>query len=424
MAKKFAMVVKASAEGLKAESGKQIGEEGFAGGKVGEREGEAEPSEGEGGREGASGEDEGEWRESEEGKELREKAKSKRAEGDKAEQGMELAEALKAWLEANQLDAGADSLRIDFLWQKVRQHDLMLKTLTRGKEGDASGIPASGMDCLIPPPMSPEDVVFEQFDDMADLADERMNIMLYGPTGSGKSHIARQLAQKLRLPFYSQSCSEGMNESVFMGMKIPGDGGKWVYEPSRFVQFFANGGVYLLDEMDAADANLLVYPNTAISNGWLSLELDGGRMVKRHPNFILIGTANSAGHGGDSSYLRNELDVATLRRFKTGMIQVPYSSAVEEKLVDESVLAWGKVMRQAVDALMIDRLPVSTGLLLDYSKMKRNKNWTPKRWTASFMEGLNRDQQEMLRKEFGKIIKSKKDEAKAEAAKAGVEWEG
>lgn len=330
---------------------------------------------------------------------------------------------LLAEFSAGKLDRESLEIRVQFLMRKVAEHEKILNFHSPASSTQEQ-LRTEGREALIPPPMSPDDVVFEHFNDVLDLADERMNILLYGPTGSGKSHIARQVAQKLRLPFYTQSCSEGMNESVFMGMKLPGDGGKWVYEPSRFVDFFANGGVFCLDEMDAADANLLVYPNSAISNGWLSLELDGGRMVKRHPNFILIGTANSAGHGGDSSYLRNELDIATLRRFKTGMIHIPYSPVVEEKLVDAQVLAWGRAMRKAIDKLMLDRSPVSTGLLIEYSRMKEKKNWSPKRWTQSFFEGLNEDQQTSLRKEFKVEVEKAQAELVERARKAGLEAVG
>lgn len=255
-----------------------------------------------------------------------------------------------------------------------------------------------------------DDVVAEQFSDIMELAQARMNIYLYGPTGSGKSHIAHQVANALGLEFYAQSCSEGMNESVFMGMLLPSDGGAYKYRPSKFVEMFENGGIYCIDEIENADSNLLVYPNTALSNGSLYLELDNGRMVKRHKDFICIATGNTTGHGGDMDYLRNELDVSTLRRFKTGMVEIPYSERVEEQLVNSSVLKWGRIARSVISDLGIERNPVSTGTLIEFTKMASGFGWKRKRWEKAFSEGMSTGDRVSFSKKITAYIKKEQED--------------
>src|SRR2546427_452824 len=96
--------------------------------------------------------------------------------------------------------------------------------------------------------------VHEKFAEILDLAAQRMEILLVGPAGCGKSHLAQQLAKALGLRFGSISCSAGMSEGQITGRLIPtGEGGRFEYQRSQFVDFYEEGGVLLMDEKDAAD---------------------------------------------------------------------------------------------------------------------------------------------------------------------------
>ena len=112
--------------------------------------------------------------------------------------------------------------------------------------------------------------VHEKFAEILDLAAQRMEILVVGPAGCGKSHLAEQIAKALGLRFGSISCSAGMSEGQITGRLIlTGDGGKFEYQRSQFVEFYEEGGVFLLDEIDAADANVLLVINQALANGHL-----------------------------------------------------------------------------------------------------------------------------------------------------------
>ncbi len=86
-------------------------------------------------------------------------------------------------------------------------------------------------------------------------------VLLVGPAGSGKTHLASQVARALDLPFSFNSLSAGCTESHTIGRVLPDEAGNWTYRPSPFVKAYRDGGVHLFDEIDAADPNLLVLIN-------------------------------------------------------------------------------------------------------------------------------------------------------------------
>jgi MoxR-like ATPase len=82
------------------------------------------------------------------------------------------------------------------------------------------------------------------------------------------------------------------------------------YIPTTFRRIFENGGMFIFNEIDAADPNVLLTLNT-IENGFVSFP-DG--IVKMHPSFRLVATANPS--NAHSTYTgRSKLDFSTLDRF-------------------------------------------------------------------------------------------------------------
>jgi len=80
-------------------------------------------------------------------------------------------------------------------------------------------------------------VVHEKFAKMVSLANMRKNILLVGPAGCGKTHVAAQIAETLDLDFASQSCSAGVSETAFTGKLLPlGKSGQFEYVESDFVR--------------------------------------------------------------------------------------------------------------------------------------------------------------------------------------------
>jgi cobaltochelatase CobS len=210
-----------------------------------------------------------------------------------------------------------------------------------------------------------------QFDALIQLVNEgHRNLLMVGPAGSGKTTLAKSMAKALDLEFGFLSLSAGISETHLFGRTLPQADGSWQYRPSRFVEVYEKGGVFLLDELDAADANVMVAINAALANGYLANP--NGQLHERHEKTFIMGAANTWGRGGDHQYVgRNQLDAATLDRFVLATLRVDYDAALEEDLakstLDESqadeLLGWIKDLREKITTHRIRRI-ASTRLVV------------------------------------------------------------
>lgn len=151
-----------------------------------------------------------------------------------------------------------------------------------------------------------------------------VNIALVGPAGSGKTTMVKNVAEALGKSFSSQAVSAQSTTFDFFGYKnVKGD-----YITTLFREKYEKGGVYLLDEFDAGNPNVLAALNQATAN---DLAPFPDKMVKRHKDFIMVMAGNTYGMGGTIQYVgRNKLDAATLDRY--AFIYVGYDEDLEEKL--------------------------------------------------------------------------------------------
>jgi cobaltochelatase CobS len=134
-------------------------------------------------------------------------------------------------------------------------------------------------------------------------------VLMVGMAGTGKTQAASQVAEALGMPFSSISVGAQTTKSDIMGfISANGD-----YIPSLFRTAYENGGVFLMDEIDAGNANVLIQINSALANKQCGFP---DKMVPMHKDFRFVGTANTYGTGADRMYVgRNVLDSATLDRF-------------------------------------------------------------------------------------------------------------
>ena len=178
-----------------------------------------------------------------------------------------------------------------------------------------------------------EDVTHEVLPDLVGAVSAGFaNLLLCGPAGTGKTTLAGQLAESLSLPFGSVSCTAGLSESVFTGRIMPSVDGEWTYRSTQFVDLFTSGGVFLADEFDAADPNLLTLINSALANGFLHNPVSE-ETLKRHDDFVFVAATNTWGYGADRQYTgRSPLDAATLDRFTGAKFHVDYSAQIEDSI--------------------------------------------------------------------------------------------
>jgi cobaltochelatase CobS len=217
-----------------------------------------------------------------------------------------------------------------------------------------------------------------QFTELLGLVEEgHVNLLMVGPAGSGKTTLAKNLAQALGRQFGFISLSAGVTETHLMGRTLPQSDGSWKFVPSLFVTIYEGGGVFLLDEVDAADANVMVAINAALANG--TLVTPDGTVHHRHENCIIIAAANTWGRGADLMYVgRNQLDAATLDRFCLATLMVNYDTDLENALaksaLDEDpraeLIEWVTKLREGISRNRLRRV-ASTRLVVSAIKALR-----------------------------------------------------
>jgi MoxR-like ATPase len=147
---------------------------------------------------------------------------------------------------------------------------------------------------------------------------------------------------------------------------------EFLYLQSSFVDFYENGGVFLLDEIDAANPNVLLIINECLSSPHLAIP----NRVKnpyavRHKDFHVIVAANTWGTGPNMEYVgRNRLDAAFLNRFIGSTIELGYDARIEGEIAKaylgkEAAMPvlkrfWG--VRKKLDEMNIRRIWSTRGL--------------------------------------------------------------
>lgn len=211
------------------------------------------------------------------------------------------------------------------------------------------------------------------FNDALKALSAGLNVLVSGPAGCGKTHTAALLAEALNLRFAHLSLSAGASESWLLGRYLPNTHGGFEYQLSQFVDYYENGGLFLLDEIDAADANMLIIINAAIANGKMSVpnRVDNP-IAKRHPDFKLIAAANTFGQGMDRMYAgRVQLDAAFLDRWV--MFEAEYNTQLETALAGDcdDVLTLINEMREKVSKHKMRRV-ISTRKLMQLVTLRKN----------------------------------------------------
>ncbi len=152
--------------------------------------------------------------------------------------------------------------------------------------------------------------------------DERLPVMIKGPTGCGKSRFVEHMAWKLGRPLITVACNEDMTASDLVGRYLlDADGTRWVDGPLTTAARF--GAICYLDEIVEArqDTTVVIHP---LTDHRRQLPLDKkGELINAHPDFQLVISYNP----GYQSLMK-DLKQSTKQRF-AGM-DFDYASADKE----------------------------------------------------------------------------------------------
>lgn len=167
-------------------------------------------------------------------------------------------------------------------------------------------------------------VQHERFETVLKFVANDEPVFLTGPAGSGKNVLCKQVAEALGLKFY-------FTNAVTQEYKLTGfTDAMGNYQETQFYKAFKNGGLFMLDEIDASIPEVLVILNAAIANRYFDFPAPIG-YVEAHPDFRVIAAGNTVGTGADYQYVgRNQLDAASLDRF--AIVRIDYSESIENSV--------------------------------------------------------------------------------------------
>jgi nitric oxide reductase NorQ protein len=156
--------------------------------------------------------------------------------------------------------------------------------------------------------------------------DERLPVMIKGPTGCGKSRFIEHMAWKLGKPLITVACNEDMTASDLVGRYLlDADGTRWVDGPLTTAARI--GAICYLDEVVEArqDTTVVIHP---LTDHRRTLPLDKkGEVINAHPDFQLVISYNP----GYQSLMK-DLKQSTKQRFAA--MDFDYaSSSVEAGIV-------------------------------------------------------------------------------------------
>ncbi len=171
-----------------------------------------------------------------------------------------------------------------------------------------------------------------QFDDLRKLIHARLDTYLGGAAGSGKSHAIASAAKSFGLRYEYIALSDATMPSYIFGYQTAnGD-----YVPTTFYDFYRNGGVLDIAELDNANTNVFTLLNNALDNGHCTFpgrsKDEPFQLVMRHENFITVGNGNTFLRGPDAMFpARQRQDAASIERFI--FINWKYDERLERALV-------------------------------------------------------------------------------------------
>ena len=161
----------------------------------------------------------------------------------------------------------------------------------------------------------------------------------FGPAGTGKTELGKQLAAAMDVNFYFTSKISA--EHHFQGF-VDG-GGK--YHETPFFKAFTRGGLFLFDEMDASNPNVLTRLNAALANR--RCDFPNG-IFEAHKDFVCLGAGNTSLGGASREYnARQQQDSALIDRFL--FVPVDYDEKLERSIA--SAYAGGKAAAERVQAV-------------------------------------------------------------------------
>ncbi len=159
-------------------------------------------------------------------------------------------------------------------------------------------------------------------------------LYVFGPTGSGKSSLVRQVAAKLNYPVFEVTGHGRLEFNDLAGhLTVENGSMRFQYGPLALAMKF--GGLFLVNEIDLLDPATATGLNGVLDGGPLCIPENGGEVIPPHPMFRFVATANTNGAADDSGLYQGTLrqNLAFMDRFWLCEVGYPPADA-ESRLLE------------------------------------------------------------------------------------------
>lgn len=120
---------------------------------------------------------------------------------------------------------------------------------------------------------------------------QRMPVLIKGPTGCGKTRFVQHMAQRLQLPLYTVACHDDLSAADLVGRHLIGSEGTW-WQDGPLTRAVREGGICYLDEVvEARQDTVVVLHPLADDRRELYLERTG-ETLRAPPGFMLVVSYN------------------------------------------------------------------------------------------------------------------------------------
>lgn len=186
------------------------------------------------------------------------------------------------------------------------------------------------------------------------------NVLIEGPTGTGKTSSILAYAAHKNLPFYSVSSSSGTEPTQLFGKYIPDGSGGFVWQDGAVTDLVRHGGVLLINEVNfIPDRVKTVLFGLLDRRRKIELLDHQSEVIYAPDNFIVFADMNPDYEG------TRPLNKAFRNRFATQLF-FDYDAKIESKLVgSKALLDVAKQLRDQIAQGLYDT-PVSTNMLIEF----------------------------------------------------------
>lgn len=196
------------------------------------------------------------------------------------------------------------------------------------------------------------------FDLLDHCRNARLNLLLAGDTGAGKTMLPMAYAAAKGIPYYTVPCDVSIDPTALFGKMMPGDEvGKFIWIDGPVTELVRHGGILNISEINFMPSKIAASLYSLLDHR-RSVQLLGhkGEHVKAHPDLLVVADMNPKYRG------TMDLNLALNNRFPL-KVQWGYDDAVEDKLVASKALL-DLVRRIRKDASI--RTPIGTNMMMEF----------------------------------------------------------